>query len=102
MNKKSAQNELYLEKDEEQEILQALEKQTLKRSKTFKEDMTFAQEAAKNFFKKDARLNIRISSNDLTHLKRRAAVKGLPYQTFIAGILHEIAAGHFSEEIQSA
>ena len=102
MNKKSVQNELYLEKEEEQEILQALEQGTLKRSKTFEKDKDFAQEAAKNFFKKDARLNIRISSNDLTHLKRRAAIKGLPYQTFIAGILHEIAAGHFGGGMQSA
>ena len=100
MNKKLTKNELYLEAEEEQEILHALEKGTLKRSKTYKKDIAFAEEAAKNFFKKDARLNIRISSNDLSHLKRRAAIKGLPYQTFIAGILHEIAAGHFGGDAQ--
>ncbi len=26
-----------------------------------------------------------------------AAFKGLPYQTFIASVLHEYAAGHFTE-----
>lgn len=89
------QNNLSLETEEEQEILEALDKGALKRSKTFRKDMTFAKEAAKNFFKKDARLNIRITSNDLMHLKRKASYKGLPYQTFIASLLHQIAAGHF-------
>ena len=81
--------------EEELEILEALEKGQLERVKNFDEEIAFAKEAAENFFKKDARLNIRISSNDLNNLKRKAAYKGLPYQTFIAGLLHEIAAGHF-------
>ena len=82
--------------EEEREILAAFEQGTLKRVKKFNEEMSFAEEAAENFFKKDARLNIRISSNDLMNLKRKAAYKGLPYQTFIAGLLHEIASGHFN------
>ncbi len=80
--------------EEEQEILEAIEKGKLKRVKNFKKEMAFATKAAENYFKKDARLNIRISSNDLMNLKRKAAYKGLPYQTFIAGLLHEIASGH--------
>ena len=82
--------------EEEQEILEAFEKGKLKRVKNFKEEMAVAKQAAENYFKKDARLNIRISNNDLKNLKRRAAYKGLPYQTFIAGLLHEIASGHFN------
>lgn len=95
MSKPINQNDLVFELEEEQEILEALDKSTLKRSKTFQKDSAFAKEAAENFFKKDARLNIRISSNDLMHLKRKAAFKGMPYQTFIASLLHQIAAGHF-------
>ena len=81
--------------EEESEILEAFEQGTLKRVENFEEEMAFAKQAAENFSKKDARLNIRISSNDLRHLKRKAAYKGLPYQTFIASLLHQIAAGHF-------
>lgn len=81
--------------EEEQEILEAFEKETLKRVENFEEEIAFSKQAAENFFKKNARLNIRISSNDLMQLKRKAAYKGLPYQTFIASILHQVAAGHF-------
>jgi predicted DNA binding CopG/RHH family protein len=81
--------------EEEQEILEAFQKGELKRVKNFEQEKVFAKKAAENFFKKNARLNLRISSNDLMNLKRQAAYKGLPYQTFIASILHEIAAGHF-------
>ena len=58
-------------------------------------ERAFAKKAAKNTLRKDARVNLRISSLDLERLKQRAAYKGLPYQTYIAGILHEFAAGHF-------
>ncbi|MEI8321312.1 MAG: CopG family antitoxin [Alphaproteobacteria bacterium] len=52
------------------------------------------QEAAANYLRKGARINIRISAVDLNHLKQKAAYEGLPYQTFIASILHKVAAGH--------
>ncbi len=81
--------------DEEQEIYDALEQGQLKSDDNLKNEIAFAQSAAANYFKKDARVNIRISSNDLHHLKLRAAYKGLPYQTYVAGVLHEVAAGHF-------
>ena len=56
--------------------------------------MNIAQLAAKNYLKKEARINIRISYPDLSSLKRRASVEGLPYQSMIASILHKVAAGH--------
>lgn len=67
----------------------------LKSVANLKQETAFAKEAAANFLRKDARVNIRISSQDLARLKQRAAYKGLPYQTFIASVLHEYAAGHF-------
>jgi predicted DNA binding CopG/RHH family protein len=42
-------------------------------------------------------VTLRLSSGDLARLKQKAAYKGLPYQTFIASVLHEYAAGHFME-----
>ncbi len=47
--------------------------------------------------RKDERITLRISSGDLDRLKQKAAYKGLPYQTFIASVLHEYAAGHFKD-----
>ena len=42
--------------------------------------------------RKDAVLNIRINSQDLTHLKQKAKTLGVPYQTFISEILHRYAS----------
>lgn len=83
--------------EEEQELSELLDKGKLRSVKNLEEEKAFAQEAAANYFRKDARVTFRLSSNDLDRLKQRAAYKGLPYQTFIASILHEYAAGHFTE-----
>ena len=48
-----------------------------------------ALEAARRYMRKDARINIRLSTADLEMLKRRAAEEGLPYQSLIASILHK-------------
>jgi predicted DNA binding CopG/RHH family protein len=48
-----------------------------------------AMEAARRYLRKDARINIRLSTADLDMLKQRAAEEGLPYQSLIASILHK-------------
>ena len=42
-------------------------------------------------YRKDAVLNLRINSQDLLDLKRKAKKLGVKYQTFIAEILHRVA-----------
>ena len=51
------------------------------------------QETASNTFKKDKRINIRISSRDLDAIKKRALVEGIPYQTLVSSILHKFVSG---------
>lgn len=51
--------------------------------------MEMAQEAAHMFFKKDARVNFRISQHDLNLLKHRANIEGLPYQTLLGSLVHK-------------
>ncbi|MDF2867577.1 MAG: hypothetical protein K0S11_1047 [Gammaproteobacteria bacterium] len=89
--------------EEEQEISDALDKALergeLKSVPNLEQRMAEARQIAANTLRKDARVNIRISSMDLRRLKERAAFKGLPYQTFIASVLHEYAAGHFTEVV---
>lgn len=82
---------------EEQELLDSVERDEWKRTDNFKAELTFAQEAARNALRKDERITLRLGSSDLARLKRLATYKGLPYQTFIASVLHEYAAGHFVE-----
>lgn len=48
-------------------------------------------------FKKDRRVNIRISSNDFVEIQKRALEEGLPYQTLIASLLHRYGTGRLVE-----
>jgi predicted DNA binding CopG/RHH family protein len=53
----------------------------------------YIQASAEETFKKDKRINIRISSRDLTSLRRRALEEGIPYQTLVSSILHKYISG---------
>ena len=53
------------------------------------EELRKYQEAACRTLRKDARLNIRISSHDLLVLRKEAMMEGLPYQTFVSSLLHK-------------
>jgi predicted DNA binding CopG/RHH family protein len=80
--------------DEELEILQAWEAGTLKPVSDMAEQAKAHRAAADATFKKDQRLNIRISSRDLKSLQARALEEGVPYQTFAASLLHKFVSGH--------
>lgn len=43
-------------------------------------------------FKKEKRVNIRLSQRDINLLKIKAMEEGLPYQTLMASVLHKYAA----------
>lgn len=96
MKKKRDILDVKLDRDEE-ELLESVERGEWKTVDNTKEEAAFAKAAAANTLRKDERITLRISSTDLERLKQKAAYKGLPYQTFIASVLHEYAAGHFTE-----
>ena len=77
----------------EEEILQAYENGLLKPSSLQIDFKT----AAKNTIKKNRKINIRISENDLNALQRRAAREGIPYQTLIGSVLHKYVCGYLKE-----
>ena len=79
---------------EELEILQAWEAGMLKPVSDMAEQAKAHRAAADATFKKDQRLNIRISSRDLKSLQARALEEGVPYQTFAASLLHKFVSGH--------
>ncbi len=81
---------------EEQEILKDFEAGELKSVLTPRR-IKMLQEAAEETFKKDKRINIRISSRDLASLQRRALEEGIPYQTLIASVLHKYVSGGFQD-----
>lgn len=51
------------------------------------------REYARATFRKDRRVNIRISSRDLEGIQKRALEEGIPYQTLIASVLHKYLSG---------
>lgn len=49
--------------------------------------------AATNTFRKDKRINIRISNRDLIAVQSRASEEGIPYQTLVSSIIHKYVSG---------
>ncbi len=80
--------------EEELEILQAWEAGALRPVGDMAAQGKAHRAAAQATFKKDQRLNIRISSRDLKNLQARALEEGIPYQTFAASLLHKFVSGH--------
>ncbi len=83
---------------EEQEILDAFDSGEIQPIPNAKKEMERHQKYAKETFKKDKRINIRLTSRDLTSIQKLALKEGIPYQTFIASILHKYADGRYLEK----
>jgi predicted DNA binding CopG/RHH family protein len=78
---------------EEQEILRAYEKGELKSVKNLETEKKKHVSYAKAALRKDYRVNIRISGDDLRAIQLKAMEEGLPYQTFISSVIHKVAHG---------
>ncbi|MCK5708882.1 MAG: antitoxin [Candidatus Aureabacteria bacterium] len=78
---------------EEKEILESYDKNEWKPVKKLKIQRKRYQKYAQATFKKDKRLNIRISSKDLEGIQKKAIEEGLPYQTLISSIIHKYVSG---------
>lgn len=87
---------------EEQEILKSVEGGEWQQVADFETQTERLQAAAKATFRKDKRVNIRISERDLTKLQVRALEEGLPYQTFISSILHKFVTGRLVDVAASS
>ncbi|WP_045222487.1 hypothetical protein [Desulfonatronum thioautotrophicum] len=79
--------------DEEREILMAYQSGTL----TSVPPSSDHQAMARATLKKNKKINIRISENDLAALQRKALREGIPCQTLIGSILHKYASGFLKE-----
>ena len=81
---------------EEQALLAAFEAGEFESVLTEERKADLAK-AAEATFKKDKRINIRISARDLAALQRRALQEGLPYQTLVASVLHKYVSGSLQD-----
>jgi predicted DNA binding CopG/RHH family protein len=83
----------------EQEILKAYDSRKL-RSIATKSELAKFRAAARATAIKDRRVNIRLSSIDLSDIQVKALEEGVPYQTLIASVLHKYVTGRLSEKAQ--
>ena len=80
----------------EQEVLDAFEKGKLKPVAT-KAELARLKAAARSTGLKDRRVNIRLSSGDLSDIQVKALEEDIPYQTLIASVLHKYVTGRLRE-----
>ena len=77
---------------EEKELLESVESGEFESTLT-EERRKELEAAATNTFKKDKRINIRISNRDLIAVQARASEEGIPYQTLVSSIIHKYVSG---------
>lgn len=84
-------------KTEEQELLESVEAGEWQSVADREAKVSRYRDYAAATFKKDRRINIRISSKDLNALQKRALREGIPYQTLVSSVLHKFVSGQFRE-----
>jgi predicted DNA binding CopG/RHH family protein len=84
--------------EDELELLASYEAEEWKSVKKLKEQKEQYGIHARATFRKDKRVNIRISEKDLLDLQKRAIRQGIPYQTLLSSVLHKYASGTLTEK----
>lgn len=82
---------------EEMALLESVETGEWESIPDLEKEILMSKQYARATFKKDKRLNIRISKHDLDALKVKALEQGMPYQTLVSSILHKYTTGRLAE-----
>jgi len=77
---------------EELELLDAFDSEDIQSNLTISR-RKFIEDSAAQTFKKDKRINIRLTGRDLIAIQKRALEEGMTYQTLVASIIHKYASG---------
>ena len=83
---------------EEKELLESFEHEEWRSVRGKESEVERYRQYARSTFKKDMRVNIRMSSKDVESIKKRALEEGIPYQTLMASVLHKYASGRLVEK----
>lgn len=86
--------------DEEKKLLASYENEEWE-SVLSDENLLKYKAAANATFKKDKRVNIRISGKDLELIQERALIEGIPYQTLMSSILHKYVYGNLTDKLHN-
>ncbi|MDF3130866.1 hypothetical protein P0Y35_16765 [Kiritimatiellaeota bacterium B1221] len=82
---------------DEQIFSDAYDQGDLKLNDPDTELLSLLRKAGENTFRKDKRINIRLTSHDLEGIQRKASRKGIPYQSLISGLIHQYVEGELYE-----
>ena len=77
----------------EKELLDSVEKGEWQSVPDLSEERKRLSAYAAATFRKDRRVNVRISGKDLEALQKKALEEGLPYQTLISSLIHKYVSG---------
>ena len=83
---------------EENEFLESYDRDEWQSVSDIKSESDRYRSYASATFKKDKRVNIRISEKDLVAIQKKALEEGIPYQTLISSILHKYISGRLAEK----
>lgn len=84
--------------EEEKVIVESYEKGKIKTRKPSKDEIHKIKIIAKNTFKKDRRITIRLYDHDFKGIQKKAMEMGIPYQTLISGMIHQYVEGDLVEK----
>ena len=85
--------------DEEKSLITAYREIDVKKlKKPTKAKQTYYKTIAKDWVRKEAKMNIRISPTELTTIKKIAFSEGIKYQAFVRNILHKYVTGQLGEK----
>ena len=62
------------------------------------EDLDKYKDAARQTFKKNHRINFRVSGKDFRSIQIKARKEGVPYQTLVSSIVHKYLSGQLEEK----
>ncbi len=77
----------------EQEINDAIESGRVLEVSNMEQEKKRIVRIFRDAAKKDRRVSLRVNDRDLEAIQAKAAENGLPYQTLISTILHQVAMG---------
>lgn len=81
----------------EQELLDSVERGEWQSLPDLEKEGKRYQEYARATFRKDRRVNIRISEKDLLSIQQKAIAEGIPYQTLMSSVLHKYVSGRLKD-----
>ena len=85
--------------EEEKEMFESLKSiDLIKIERPSADDQKLYKTAAKNYIKKETKMNIRIDEFELNKIKEFANNEGLKYQTFVKSVLHKYITGQLIEQ----